>query len=246
MYELWRFHTRRVVVLCELRPEHEFRRTCPGRSDSCCTGCYSPVDQRMSIRKSEMDEMQRMINYFSQKSAEYDEYDRVCELLDPNLYRKRGGLLAWGILFALLSILFFVIAAYSKESAFIITALVILIGAALMIMGYVLSSNARARNYAYVCRRFDELSDELYTYYKQYGSCMVSAEYTNPANLLAIYEVMNSGRADTIKEAINILISDAHRNNMEYMARQTAIASRAAARGAQTAAVFSAANFFLR
>ena len=90
----------------------------------------------------------------------------------------------------------------------------------------------------------EKFCEELYQYYLNYGYCLVSAEYTNPSNLLAILHTIESGRADTIKEAINILVEDAHRNNMEALATQTAVASAAAARGATAAAVFSAANFF--
>ena len=59
-------------------------------------------------------------------------------------------------------------------------------------------------------------------------------------------DTMNSGRADTIKEAVNILVEDAHRNNMEAYARSAAISADNAARGARTAAVFAAANLFIR
>ena len=206
----------------------------------------TPVEQRANIRQSETAELKKMIQYFSQKKDQYDEYDRVCERLDPRKRRKKVGLLVWGILIAIVGLIVSIVGIAAESTGDFLVGLCILLGGAAMIVGFGVSSSARERNYQAACRRFDELTEELYQHYLNYGYCLVSAEYTNPSNLLAILQTIETGRADTIKEAVNILIEDAHRNRMELLARQTAISSAAAARGAQTAAVFSAANFFLK
>ncbi len=69
-------------------------------------------------------------------------------------------------------------------------------------------------------------------------------EYANPEILEIILGMLQSGRADTIKEAINLLINDAERSEMsEYLEM---IEQNTAAINEQTrvAAVFAAANFF--
>lgn len=205
----------------------------------------SVVEQRAAIRQGESAELEKMIQYFSQKSAQYDEYDFVCQRIDPRYLKKKTGLLVWGIILASIGFLV-LIATSANSSASVIAALMFMLGGGSMITGYILSSNAREKNYAKYYQRFDELTNELYRHYQNYGYCLVSAEYTNPSNLIAILQTIQSGRADTIKEAVNILVEDAHRNNMEAFARQTAVSSAAAARGANAAAVFSAANFFFR
>ena len=103
----------------------------------------------------------------------------------------------------------------------------------------------------YYTSKYYSLNYELYNHYIAYKNCPIGPEYTNPANIRVILDTIISGRADTIKEAINILVEDAHRKRMEDYAAQTAdFARRAAvqagraARASTVGAVFSAANFF--
>lgn len=74
--------------------------------------------------------------------------------------------------------------------------------------------------------------------------CLIGAEYTNPKVITQLANIFRAGRADTIKEAINVLLDDAHKSNVELQAQLSAQAARQAANGAKTAAVFSAARFF--
>ena len=71
-------------------------------------------------------------------------------------------------------------------------------------------------------------------------------EYTNPRITQVIYNVIRQGRADTPKEAINVMLQDAHRSEMELIAAQTAAAAHSASRSSGVAAAFCAASFFLR
>ena len=186
-----------------------------------------------------------MISYFSKVSDKYAEYERVCVALDPRNKRKRVGLLVWGIIIAVIGLTFAEAFNHSSQGMSTFGVITILGGVA-MIIGYIASSSARNTNYDDAYKRFNQLTNELLRYYQGYGPCLVSAEYTNPNNLVAIRDTISSGRADNIKEALNVLIDDAHRNNMEAFARQSAISSAAAARGATAAAIFSAANLFRR
>ena len=104
------------------------------------------------------------------------------------------------------------------------------------------------------CRtRINELAQELTQHFRAYGYCPVGPEYTNPSILQQIMSVIQSGRAETPKEAINVLLDDAHKSSMEFAAMLTARNAQAAAEyaqgaaaGATASAVFSAANFFLK
>ena len=200
-----------------------------------------PMASRHESRQAEIDEVNKMINYFSRVNDKYAEYENVCVRLDPKNKQKKVGLLVWGIILSVVGL----------EMAVAIKALsavgiMLLLGGIAMIIGFAASSSSRSSNYDEAYAKFSRLSDELYRYYQGYGPCLVSAEYTNPSNLRAIRDTISSGRADSIKEAVNILVEDAHRNNMEAFARQTAISSAAAARGAKASAIFSAANLFIR
>lgn len=207
-------------------------------------------NQRQQQRMAEINELNRMINYFSQKSAEYDEYD----LIANNMARLSLGYstkkMVWGIILSVFGFIFTLggIASVADNGApvLLIFGLIVLAVGVLLIVLHVTgrAKFVKDRDYAYM--RFDQLSDELNSYYQAYGYCPVGAEYTNPSNLAVILDTIRSGRADTTMDAINILVEDAHRNNMEAMARQTAVNTAAAARGARAGAIFSAANFFLK
>lgn len=222
----------------------------------------SYIQDRMNIRNNEIAEMNRMIEYFSQKRNQYAEYDAVCSMLDLLSKGKRKGLLIWGIILVSLGVFLIFISigmlvsgssgsrsSYSSTSgiSIIVTYLISFVGpGTVLIILFIVTSRARDRNGAIASRRYDELTTELYQHYLAYGYCPVGCEYTNPSNLMVILQTIQSGRADTTKDAINVLAEENYRRNMQAIAMQTARSAAAAARGASTAAVFSAANFFLR
>ena len=207
---------------------------------------YDPVGMRQATRAAEMNELSKMISYFSLKSDLYDEYDWLSMRLDRRHLKKRIGLLVWGIILSVVGLLFIMIGMAAEVSGITLFGVIFFLGACLMIVGFVVSTSKRNSNYATALSRFDEVSDELYSHYLNYGACLVSAEFTNPSNLSAIMNAIQSGRADTIKEAVNMLVEDARRYNRRAFARQTSIVSENAARGAAAAAVFYTANLFLR
>ena len=207
------------------------------------------VNQRANIRQQETAELQKMIRYFSQKSEQYREYDRLTYRMNPKNRNAPTSFLIGGVICAVMGYILF--AAFSGTDAYDYYAMFALIPLLFvccfgLIVAYIILSIIRKKEYEKNRVRFEELSNDLYQHYQNYGYCLVSAEYTNPENLKAILQTIESGRADTIKEAINILVEDAHRNDMQNYAAQTAASSAAAARGATVSAVFSAANFFKR
>lgn len=211
----------------------------------------SPLEQRINIRKSECEEIEKMIPYFSQKQDTYDEYDKTCAQLKPVFSTLITITLTLGIVSLAIGSLTLLIS-YSCVgneqlfgSRFFPAIIFILIGLGSIAMCIVFKK-LQNNYYQKTIRRINELSSELYQHYKGYGYCTVSAEYTNPSILRIILKTIESGRADTIKEAINILLENAHRNQMEEYARRTAISAAYAASSASTAAFFSGASFFLK
>ena len=218
------------------------------------------ASQRSQVRTGELNEMRRMIDYFSKKTDQYNEYDRVNDEL---VYLSRGysvKKMVWGIILAVIGFVQVIysilqVAAYSRYGSnsgttvavvFLVLGIIILGLGGLLIFLHIRGRKAYLDRVAYANMRFDQLSEELIDYYNAYGYCPMGPEYTNPSNLAVIYDTIQSGRADTTMDAINILVEDAHRNNMEAIARQTAVNTAVAARGATAGAVFSAANFFLK
>ncbi len=198
-------------------------------------------------RIANLQELERMYGYFSQKGAEYDEYDAINTTLDE--YDKRKpGLLVWGIILfvvGFITLVSLISADYSSAGAYIFM-IVWLLGSVGMILAFIFGSIARGRHKEEALNRLVELADDLHYHYVNYGDCLVGEEVTNPAILQTIANNIQSGRANNITDSINIMFDDAHKSQMEYAAMETMYSSRQAAAGARTAAVFAAANFFLR
>lgn len=254
-----------------------------------CIGCGSPVEQTAvvpapvyvpvsaiaqqgNLRQQSIIEINRMIQYFSKKQAQYDEYDDCCEKISyysnpRSRVSVRGGrgtifkvfgliMTIGGGIYCLFSLM--VMAVYSKASradpeavAFMVIPWVVLAAG----IAFLIVSGIKSRAYAgrvkaererllrYYEERCDALASELSTYFFNYGYCPVAASYTNPRILQLIRDPINLGRADTIKEAINVMIMDTHNSEMELQAKLAAQSAASAARGAKAAAFFSAAHF---
>ena len=217
--------------------------------------------ESQGARMASYEEIARMAAYFGQKGDLYDEYDRVNDQLDAMAKYRRPGLRAWGIIFLCIGIFALFIAATvilaassGKEIVradidnivvLLILPVIFLGVGILMLCLYSGSKKKTRKNIEQLTDRVGELTEQLSEYYQQYGYCMVGLEYTNPKILQHMAELIRQGRADTPKEAINIMIEDAHRSEMEMMQMQTMRAARAASRKSGVAAGFAAASFFL-
>lgn len=257
------------------------------------TPVYSGAYNREEIRTSEINNVKKLLSYFSLKTEQYNEYDLVCKELFRLKKGRRKSCAVWGwiltiggivsigysLINALMNYLsnripsqqnsvsgvvgelikddfgslkiqpnmiwiFFVIAAFFALFFVLPGVLMIIVDKKKIKKGYLNEVECYTNKYY-------SLYDELYTHYFNYKNCPIGPEYTNPANIRVILDTIISGRADTTKEAINILVEDAHRNRMENYAAQTAefahqaaVNAGRAARASTVGAVFSAANFF--
>jgi|GEM_PF-1347690 len=196
--------------------------------------------QKQAVRQSEISALSQALNHFNQKRDEFTEYDYVCELVNHYAKGAKGSLLVWGIIIATVGLL----CCLAGEEAFLGSLIAFVVPGGAMIFGGIMMKVKNRKNYAYFQQEYARLSEELANHYVAYPNCPVGPEYTNPEILEIILGVLQSGRADTIKEAINLLIDDAERSEMsEYL---DMIEQNTAAINAQTrvATFFAAANFF--
>ena len=228
----------------------------------------SPLYFQEASRKDAIAELDRMISYFSQKEKQYENYDHYSERIAfYNNPRSRivttgsgkPGIIVGSIMMGLslpVGEIAALIGSISSDSA----AGGITLGIALFAIGGILlgagiKTNIDNKNYdkktrASEIRKNTELlnavTEELALYYENYGYCPTGPSYTNPKILRKLRELVYLGRADSIKEAINIMHQDAHNSEMELQASLAARSAASAARGAKATAFFTAANFFLR
>ena len=220
----------------------------------------SVFEQTAKTRMDSLNEMNNMLSYFGQMAQQYDEYDH-CNKMIPVLQRGVGkARLVWGIIFCCAGAYFGFMGLASLSSSFssrsssvsilmvvlLLFCLALIIPGILMIVSRSVAANKKRKELENMLNREAELATILTQHYNNYGFCLIGAEYTNPKILSRICDIIRSGRADTPKEAINILLDDAHKSMMQLQSQLTMQATRQAARGATAAAVFSAANFFFR
>ena len=198
-----------------------------------------------NIRNQNISEIRRMINYFGQKQALYDEYESLqeqLERLDPST-TSNSGCLTWYSgymknIFPVLLIVLLIFGAlglFAQKDSALIGVVFLIIGVLLLVRFFKKRSEKKETiNQSY--RRINDIASELSKHYKAYGQCMVGYEYSNPRILSQIGAIIEKGRADTIKEAINRMLEDNHRS---YVELQSAMAARSA-RQAELAADMTA------
>ena len=191
--------------------DHNVYCACCGAFISSNNGQFRSKDsfaERREIRSENIEELGRCINYFSEQRSLYDEYDGALKGIDPAARKTHVVLIVFGIIL-FNSSMFSMFASKFKFDSSMIPGLITLGGALALILAYVLTTVARNNNYKKSLSRISELTNELLRYYNQYAGCMVGFEYTNPYTLGRIYSVMTSMQADTIKEAVSILETNA-------------------------------------
>lgn len=199
--------------------------------------------QKNSIRESEIKALSDALNYFSQKKSEFEEYDLVCDLVNDFSHGAKSSLLVWGCIITTFGLLGLLATLSEGEGALGMLLIALLPGILMMVGGILMKVNNR-KKYAYFKSEYARLSQELYEYYISYPNCPVGPEYSNPEILSIFLGILQSGRADTIKESINLALNEADR--AEVNAYLDMIEQNTSAINAQTrvAAFFAAANFF--
>ncbi|MEE1198055.1 MAG: zinc ribbon domain-containing protein [Acutalibacteraceae bacterium] len=194
-------------------------------------------NQKNAIRQSEMAELENAIGYFGQKRDLFKEYDLVSDLVVEFAGGAKKSLIVWGAIIFVVGMIALCGGGGGGSLFFVLP------GAA-MIAGGILMQVNNKKKYQQYLDEYVRISGELMDYYNAYPNCPVGAEYSNPDILESILGVLKSGRADTIKESINLLISDAERAEMQATMQAIESYTASASASASTAAFFAAANFF--
>ncbi len=240
------------------KPIDENRRIVPLKDSQTK---INSIIQQTQMRGESISEVVKMMDYFSCKQAQYDEYDDCDVRIGKCTQVMRKAPVVWGIIlsffggFIPITLLIEFIKGNrdfvdqffnnSENYPLFVIALVLFAIGVVLILVRIVKVVVRKKSLKKYIARESELAIELTDYYNSYGPCVIGAEFTNPRILELIGNVLRQGRADTIKEAINILLDDAHKTQMELNAQLTALSARQAAGGATAAAAFSAARFFI-
>lgn len=201
--------------------------------------------QKSATRQSEMNTLDNLISYFGRKEDQYDEYDAVSAAVNVYSRGAKKGLIVWGAILASFGFIF-QLARNDADAAVLGTVglIIFLLPGLAMIFGGIMMQISNKKKYQRVLARWQELSDELYRHYAAYPSCPIGPEYSNPHILRMLRNTLQSGRADTIKECLNLMVADANQRALEDYMAQIQRNTAQTARASTATAVFMAASFF--
>ena len=216
---------------CELTTTTNFCPNCgAGTGNTIVAVKEEVVATSISKRDMTLNEISILYNYFLEKNNEFNEFDLVNNKIGK--IKKLRNILGGLVFFAIIG--FFSIFQTPKNEIIenILGTLVSLaaLGSEIAIFVFLTKKIKKLQN------RSNELNQILTQHYEAYNNCPIGIEYSRPEDITKIYDVVRSGRAETIPEAINLIIDDMHKAKMEHHAAETAAASKETARAAKAAA----------
>lgn len=203
--------------------------------------------QKSAARQSELRVLDSLIMHFSQKQEQYDNYDIACEAVSHYGRGARKGAIIWGAILAVIGFILLL----SDAAPVSVSLLLLLLPGLFMLFGGIMMQVANKKNYQHALNAWQQLSDDLCAHYAAYPNCPVGPEYSNPQILRALRNTLQSGRADTIKECLNLMIADANQramenylNEIQHNVEQIQRNAEQSARANTASAIFLAASFF--
>ena len=204
--------------------------------------------------QTEVGKIDKAYNYFLKNEGAYDSYNYYATQANNYLKRapkKPSGCAIFGMIVALLAITEITGTVFYLFMGEIGAALGMLVGFGLPLFLYLRYRKTAEQEHASrqneMIEKRDEALKKIWDYYRAYpGHCPVSIDYSHPRTLEYLYTLMNNHRADTVKEAINLMEEEMHRKRMETHQQELIYRATQAGNAAQTAAFFSAMDFFTR
>ncbi|MBE7058317.1 MAG: zinc ribbon domain-containing protein [Ruminococcaceae bacterium] len=221
-------------------------------TDSFCEFCGNQIRsfvqnsnlQRNDIRNNEVEELKSLIAYFSLKTETYREYDAVCQKVEQLNKGKCVSLLVWGIILTGISSLLTLVCISDNvvTELYVILMLFLFLPGIMMILFFIRHAKNHDREKAIYYKKYYDLANDLSNHYLKYKNCPIGIEYSNPEFLQFLLEKIYSGRADTIKEALNIVVDESKYRILSEKLSEIQRNTSATATNASMAAIFSAAN----
>ncbi|MBE6947470.1 MAG: zinc ribbon domain-containing protein [Ruminococcaceae bacterium] len=195
-----------------------------------CTNCGKSLEilvaapaaapaPQLSMRESEIQLMQRTVDYFKQKEALYQEYDRTCAQVFKDAEGPSAGFIVWSIILSIVSVIFIYVGLFTYPAEGSHIGLGLGITGFLLAIGLIVIRNIKAAKcrdlLANSVNRYWSIYNELQAHYRAYPNCPVGMELTNPEILTVILHNLQSGRHDNIQGALMRVIRDADDDDLE-------------------------------
>lgn len=168
------------------------------------------VQHNYAVRDNELGILTEIWKYFSQMTAKYREYDATCKQVNYYAKGASSALLVWGCILASIGLFFafiFSLDYYTQEVVPVFLLLFVLPGVPMILGGILMKVNNRKKFSRYQAQ-YAQLFQDIYYHYSAYTGCPIGVEYTNPDAIAYIMKQMQAGRAYTIRDALNLTVSE--------------------------------------
>ena len=226
-----------------------------------CKRCGAPLDLSAEKNGISVDdlpdmslyevnkELKKLIRYFDFMRIQYSEYEFCNQKLD--YLDKRGyipiGVLIFGIIMmgvtTWLSVLI-ALRAFKLYNGLILWFAMFFVDGLYAAVAYSRSLKDNRKKIKKYLGREVELAKQLTNYYNDYGPCLLEAKYTDPRILDRLQNIIKSGRASSLEQALDLLFEDSGRTKEESAEYLATVASRQAEFGEKDALVFCSSSFF--
>ena len=226
-----------------------------------CKRCGAPLDLSAEKNGISVDdlpdmslyevnkELKKLIRYFDFMRAQYSEYEFCNQKLD--FLDKKGyvpiGVLIFGIIMmgvtTWLSVLI-ALRAFKLYNGLILWLAMFFVDGLYAAVAYYRSLKDNRKKIKKYLGREVELAKQLTNYYNDYGPCLLEAKYTDPRILDRLQNIIKSGRASSLEQALDLLFEDSGRTKEESAEYLATVASRQAEFGEKDALVFCSSSFF--
>lgn len=196
-------------------------------------------------RENSLNELSKIYEYFDKKRSVYDEWNYVTytisDLSENGKQKVARKLYFYGSISIILIIVSLLLLSLLKTiiSPELIELLKSLIPFLILILcfgGLIRASRQQKKKIRELTARKEVLRGEINEYYNNYGNCPIGIEYTFPKDIEHMIDIIRSGRATKLSDALNMMLDDYHKQTVEENVRVAAINSAEAARHARAAA----------
>ncbi len=177
-------------------------------------------------REAALGEMGKIIEHFDQVKDHY----RMIDSLNGNIdyYREKIRvnhpilypvilLALWGVLSLLLRI-----ALLEKDLGYIKYVSIFFVIAIVFTFFFYITQRKKINDSILDADyKIERIVEAIQEWYDEYPQCPIGVEYCHPDTLAILYDYLRKGRAETIKEALNLLANDQHNAEMKQIAIQT-------------------------
>ena len=217
---------------------------------SVCPGCGTPAGQTIAVagntsviqgapksdRSMALAQLDDVITHFCDVEDDYNLFLKDSAELGE---RKKKATLAWLFAIPVIWIVGIIVGGITPIGHSVILGSIYIL--LLLILPIVLPIRAKIKNVKAIKRldkEISELVDKIVQHYYSYeGEMPIGFEYYNTDDLYSLRNMLTSGRATNIPQAINLLLDDRHKQTMELEAMLTRYAAEAAAAYSRDASV---------